>query len=107
MTTGDVLDHAHAAQRDYEFWRSHGAWLVWSNLNASDSVMIMHALLKPNFHLLLAIAARFGLRRLKTEWEELKSDTETLALPEEIRALEYAKPTVERCLKHMEMALHR
>lgn len=104
--TGNILNQSRAAERDYEFWRSHGAGLVWSNPNASDSVMIMHALLKPNFHLLLAIAARFGFQRLKKEWEELKSDTETLALPEGIRTLCCATPTVERCLKHMEIALH-
>ena len=42
--------------RDYEFWKNHeGFGLVWSNPNASDSVMIAHALRSPN---LLTMANR-------------------------------------------------
>jgi len=92
--------------RDHAFWLAHGGiGLVWSNPNASDSIMIKHALIQPNFHLLLDIASRFGLRRLKDEWVALSRGVEEAALPEELRDLCRAAPTVERCLKHMEEAI--
>src|SRR3954451_22739687 len=67
MSAGATAEErANAGGRDYEFWRAHrGPGLVWSNLNASDDIMIWHALLRPNFHLLLEIAAHFGLARLQ------------------------------------------
>jgi len=93
-------------RRDDAFWLAHGGiGLVWSNPDASDSVMIMQALLQPDFHLLLDIAARFGLGRLKDEWAALRKGMEESALPEELRKLRYAKPIVERCLNHMEQAI--
>ncbi len=92
--------------RDHAFWLAHGGvGLVWSNPDASDSVMIMHALLEPDFHLLLDIAARFGLSRLRNEWAALRGGVERTALPEGLRELRHATPIVERCLKHMEMAI--
>ena len=92
--------------RDRAFWLAHGGvGLVWSNPNASDSVMIMHALLQPDFHLLLDIAARFGLSRLKDEWAVLRDGVERTALPEGQQELRHATPIVERCLKHMEQAI--
>jgi len=92
--------------RDHAFWLAHGGiGLVWSNPNASDSVMIMHALLQPDFHLLLDIAARFGLGRLKDEWVALRHGIEKNALPEELRELRHATPIVERSLNHMEQAI--
>ena len=88
--------------RDYEFWRAHdGVGLVWSNSNASDSVMIANALLRPNFHLLLDIAVRFGLARLESEWSILKSGVEANQFPEELRRMHRATPLVERSLLHM------
>ena len=67
---------------DKTFWDAHGrVGLVWSNPNASDDVLIAAALLRrPNFHLLLDIAAHFGLDRLKCRWEGLQAG---------IRAREY------------------
>jgi len=95
-----------AASRDDAFWKAHGGvGLVWSNGKASDSVMIAHALLRPDFHLLLAIAARFGLDRLKAEWERVRTGIEAANLPEELTQLERVTPTVERCIGHMEIAL--
>ena len=92
--------------RDRAFWLAHGGiGLVWSNPNASDSVMISHALLQPDFHLLLDIAARFGLSRLRNEWAALRGGVERTALPEGLRELQHATPIVERCLKHMEQAI--
>ena len=95
-----------APSRDSAFWKANGGvGLVWSNSNASDSVMIAHALLRPDFHLLLAIAARFGLARLKSEWERVKRGIVAAGFPEELMQLERATPTVERCIHHMEVAL--
>jgi hypothetical protein len=92
--------------RDYEFWSRHGG-IVWSNLDASDSVMIANALLRPNFHLLLDIAVRFGLRRLDSEWRHLKTRTEEIDYPEEVAAVRRAAPIVERCIENMAEALRQ
>ena len=88
--------------RDDAFWREHhGVALVWSNPAASDDVMIRNALLKPNFHLLLDIAVRFGFPRLVTIWEELKEELENSEWPEERQQVRRATPIVERCLTNM------
>ena len=89
------------------FWDAHGrVGLVWSNPDASDDTLIAAALLKqPNFHLLLDIAAHFGLDRLKDQWEQLKDGIETRKYPEELQQLKRAKPIVVRCLATMEEAV--
>ena len=92
--------------RDDVFWKNHnGIGLVWSNPNADDRVMIAKALLEPSFHLLLDIAARFGIDRLKSQWTTLQSSIENRAYPEEIRRLNQAKPVVLRSIEHMEEAM--
>ena len=63
--------------------------------------MIYNALLDPSFHLLLAIAVRFGFPRLVNLWDHLQSDTLQNGYPEEIERLQRATATVERCLAHM------
>ena len=67
--------------------------MVWSNPNADDSVFIRAALMQPRFRILLDIANRFGLDRLKAEWRIL----------EEEGALETrrAAPIVERILRNV------
>jgi thymidylate kinase len=89
-----------------DFWDAHGrVSLVWSNPNASDDVLISVALLRqPNFHLLLDIAAYFGLERLQENWKNLMNGIEKRKDPEEIHQLKRAKPIVERCLATMEEA---
>jgi hypothetical protein len=91
---------------DKSFWDDHGrVGLVWSNPEASDDTLIAAALLKqPNFHLLLDIAARFGLERLKSQWDEVKRNIEDSPFPEGSENLGRAKPIVERCLASMEGA---
>lgn len=92
--------------RDSLFWDTHqGVALAWSNPQASDSVMIAKALLAPSFHRLLAIAAHFGLDRLKVEWEQLRLDLSRSPWPENQHVLQRAEPTVARCIRHMEKAL--
>jgi len=94
--------------RDDAFWRAHnGVGLVWSNPNASDEIMIINALLRPGFHLLLDIAARFGLTRLVTTWEGLKTRMAESNLPEERVQIQRVTPTVERCLANMKEAVQR
>jgi hypothetical protein len=56
-----------------DFW-SQFSGLVWSNPTAGDSVRIRAALLKANFHVLLAIAVEFGCDRLIEEWNILQAD---------------------------------
>lgn len=88
------------------FWNEHErVGLVWSNPDASDDTLIAAALLRPNFHLLLDIAAHFGLDRLKTRWERLKKSIEACQYPEELKKLQWARPIVERCLTTMEEAV--
>jgi hypothetical protein len=90
-----------------DFWDAHGrVGLVWSNPDASDDVLISAALLRqPNFHLLLDIAAYFGLERLQENWQLLKHGIEVRQYPEEMLHLKQAKPIVERCLATMEEAV--
>jgi len=92
---------------DKTFWDAHGrVGLVWSNPNASNDVLIAAALLRrPNFHLLLDIAAHFGLDRLKDQWARLKEGIETRQYPEELKQIQRAQPIVERCLTTMEEAV--
>jgi len=100
------MNNEKNSDRDYVFWNAHnGNALVWSNPNASDSVMIANALLKPSFHLLLNIADRFGVNRLKNEWEALQAGMLAMGYAEEAKRLESAKPIVTRCLNHFEEAL--
>jgi hypothetical protein len=88
--------------RDYAFWDSHdGVGLVWSNPHASDSVMISNALLSPSFHQLLDIAVEFGLDRLESEWETLKSDYLSSPCPQELKQISLAQPVVERILRNI------
>lgn len=90
--------------RSQAFWEKHPG-VVWSNAAASDSAMIAHALLRPNFHLLLAIAEHFGLERLKADWATLRSAVPKNGDASAERMLRRAEPIVERCLSHMEQAL--
>lgn len=76
-----------------EFWQRHPG-LVWSNPQASDSVFICAALLRPRFTRLLDIAAEFGLERLRHEWELLRAED----TPEARRAAE----SVKRILNNLE-----
>lgn len=92
--------------KDQEFWKEHGGvGLVWSNPDADDDLMITKALLNPSFHLLLDIAARFGLERLKSRWELLRKSSAEFPFPEEQEHVRRAEPIVTRCLAHMEEAL--
>ena len=88
--------------QDKPFWDQHGrVGLVWSNPKASDDVLIIAALLRPNFHLLLDIAVHFGLDRLKNQWRDLADGVEERQSPEEIRKVARATAIVERCLTTM------
>lgn len=88
--------------RSDAFWKKHPG-VVWSNREASDSVMIANALLRPNFHLLLDIAAQFGLGRLRSDWEALRDTVGDD--PADRARVQRATPIVNRCLRHMEEAL--
>lgn len=76
-----------------KFWDKHRG-LVWSNPEASDSVHIRAALLRPRFQLLLEIAIEFGLERLRAEWKELETDN--------TREVARARAPVERILNHIQ-----
>ena len=47
--------------------------VLWSNDNAPEEAYIRSALLRPSFHLLLALALELGLDRVAAEWEFLKT----------------------------------
>lgn len=92
--------------RDVEFWRSHnGVALVWSNPQASDDVMIANALLHPSFHLLLDIAARFGIDRLESRWKSLRDSISCAGAVDRVAQIARARPIVERSLANMRAAL--
>lgn len=76
-----------------EFWRKHPG-LVWSNPNADDSTHIRAALIRPRFSLLLAVAAEFGLERVRREWMELQQD--------DSREVIRAREPVERILANIQ-----
>ena len=67
--------------------------LVWSNSQASGSVCIRAALLRPRFHTILDACLEFGLERVRYEWEVLTS----AAAPEAQRVA----PEVIRMLRHI------
>jgi hypothetical protein len=80
------------------FWLNHRG-IAWSNPEASDSVRIRAALLRPRFELLLDLAVAFGLNRLSEEWSFLEADP----TPE----VERARPFVHRILLHIEKGFSR
>lgn len=59
--------------RNDHFWKNFPG-LVWSNADASDSVMIMAALNRPRLEQLEAIATEFGFDRVLAEWEVLQEE---------------------------------
>jgi hypothetical protein len=67
--------------------------LAWSNPNASESLLIRRALLKPEFRVLLDAALEFGVTRLNNEWSQVMAETS----PEALRA----RPVTERILGHI------
>jgi hypothetical protein len=92
----EYLPRVNAGPR--AFWQTQPG-LVWSNPNASDSVWLRRALLRPRFEQLLEIAVEFGLARLWEEWQALQGE----GLPE----IERARPLVERILRHIEEGFAR
>lgn len=47
--------------------------VLWSNAGAPEEAYVRAALLRPRFHLLLAIAIELGLERVMAEWNLLKT----------------------------------
>lgn len=56
-----------------EFWKKFPG-LVWSNSKAPDAAYIRQALLRARFDVLLPAAAEFGVERLESEWNILRSE---------------------------------
>jgi hypothetical protein len=67
--------------------------VVWSNANAPDEVYVRAALLRPHFHLLLAVASELGLERVSIEWDWLKRFGDP--------RVERVATTVDRMLGHI------
>jgi hypothetical protein len=61
------------SDRNYTFWKQFPG-LVWSNPHASDSVMIMAALMRPRSEQLTSIAKEFGFDRVLAEWVLLQEE---------------------------------
>jgi len=103
MPTPSPYEVCKDTKRDSAFWRAHGGvGLVWSNPDASDTIMIRHALVRPKFDLLLAIADHFGIERLKNEWAFLRGALAHTPLPEDAIAIQRATRSVEDCLARIE-----
>lgn len=60
-------------ERRSEFWKRFPG-LVWSNPDASDTVMIRAALARPKTKQLEQIVDEFGFERVQSEWDILKND---------------------------------
>ena len=80
------------------FWQTYPG-MVWSNPDATDSVHIRAALLRPRFGQLLDIALAFGLERLRQEWSALEV--------EDMREVKRARQPVERILRHIQEGFTR
>ena len=80
-------------ERAAAFWEKFPG-LVWSNPHADDTVYIRAALTQPRFEMLLQIADKFGLERLRTEWQVLTDENTA-----ETRR---AAPIVERIVGNIE-----
>ncbi len=87
------------------FWKKFPG-LVWSNSEASDSVMIRAALTRYRFHELLAICLEFGLDRVVHEFEVIRDElgaTERISLISGMltnikRGFQRAEETSGKCL---------
>jgi hypothetical protein len=81
-------------ERDYEFWSQYPG-VVWSNPDASDTVMIRNALVRPKMYVLRAVGARFGIERMRQEWKVLCEDPLMNLSPA-------GRDVVSRCLNEVE-----
>lgn len=93
MTAAEKLSQP-VSGRDSEFWSAFPE-IAWSNRHASDTVCIRGALMRPRFECLLAVARRFGLDTIRTEWKILVDD--------ELTDTDSAAPIVERILRNIEI----
>lgn len=67
--------------------------LAWSNPDASTSLLLCRALLKPEFRVLLDAALEFGVEKLEEEWTRVIAEGSAEALR--------ARPVTERILGHI------
>ncbi len=74
-SSGAAMSSEHPSSSE-SFWKAYPS-LVWSNRLADDDIRIRAALMKPQFPVLLDIAATFGPDRLEREWAILRADAET------------------------------
>lgn len=74
-------------------FRDQYHWLAWANPNASDEILLRQALVKPEFRTLLDAAIEYGVSKITSEWELLKTegDVETLR----------AMPVTDRILRNI------
>lgn len=82
--------------RDTAFGAKHPG-IVWSNPNASDSVMIGNALLRGNADTLADIAEHFGTKTLWKRWRQLQEEYERF--PSDLRAVRTYGGRVEEILQ--------
>jgi len=61
---------------DPSAWRTHYAFLAWSNAQASDAVLLRAALLDPHYDILVDALHCFGLERLQAEWRAVQDTPE-------------------------------
>ena len=82
----------HSDDAMNSIWQRHPG-LVWSNPDASDSVRIRAALVRPRFERLLDIVAEFGMDRVRHEWAALCGEPNA--------EVERARGPVERILRNI------
>ncbi len=73
----DELKLAAKSVKQKEAWRAkYGVLLAWSNLEASDQILIRKALIDPHLCILLDALGAFGLDALEQEWKNIKDTPE-------------------------------
>jgi hypothetical protein len=55
-------------------FRARHPGLVWSNSQAGEAVLIRAALLRPRFHTIMDACLEFGLKRVQSEWDLLRTE---------------------------------
>ena len=85
-------------KRDHAFWKNYPG-IVWSNPNASDSVMIANTLLQEKQHVIIAIANHFGAATLQKEWENLKR--EASAFPEILKIINKSRKKLDQLINNI------
>lgn len=89
--------------RDRQFWDKYPG-VVWSNPQASDSVMISNALLQGRLDVLKDAEEHFGPELLLIEWNKILQAA--LDFPEIQRVVQILRKSTEEFLQSLRVQVH-